>query len=152
MHILCTVCNTTAFPKPNGIWHVLVSVIQQGEKSDNYNAEPCLQWTRVFAYERNQDNAYEWEKAKNDVDHFIFSRAMHHPTITRSAHSDAADTTHGWLTRRKVTRWTWKYCWGANEGLSSSICIVTRIARRVSYLLRTQTSRLQFGTTWGRNT
>ena len=32
--ILNTVCNTTAFPKPNGIYHLLVSVMQHGQKAE----------------------------------------------------------------------------------------------------------------------
>ena len=39
-------------------------------------------------HESNQDDSDEWEEAKNDVDHFIFSRVMHHPTMKLSIHSE----------------------------------------------------------------
>lgn len=54
----------------------------------DHNAEPRLQWTRIFVHESDQDDSDEREEAKNDVDHFIFSRAMHHPTMNPSAHSE----------------------------------------------------------------
>lgn len=54
----------------------------------SHNAEPRLQWTRFFVYERNQNDSYEWEKAKDDIDQLIFPRAMHHPTTNRSTLSE----------------------------------------------------------------
>lgn len=48
--------------------------------------------------ESNQDDSDEWKEAKNDINRFIFSRAMYHPTNNPSAHSECrkhrARTTH----------------------------------------------------------
>ena len=50
-------------------------------KPDRDDAEPLLHEPRVFAEENNGDEAAQWEYAKDEVDGFVFARAVHEPAV-----------------------------------------------------------------------
>ena len=132
---------------------LLVSMMcDTGERGrGNYNAKPRLQWTRVFMYQSDQNDPNEWEEAKNDVDCFIFSRAMNHPTMN---HSRALD----WIRDAKHSPGEQRpHRHRSTIGEQMETCyhhgyVGRHIMKGVSHLLWTHSLRLPFGTTSGRNT